>query len=77
MSVLVDGQQHGAHRSTWQEPGEDTATSREPAGGLVMNVSLREHQLLLRLRMLESGTFVVKVQKKQRGMNGLDAFKVE
>jgi hypothetical protein len=42
-----------------------------------MDVSLREQQLLLRLRMLGAGEYVVMVSKDQRGMIGLKEWNVE
>jgi hypothetical protein len=89
MGVVYHGQD-GRRASSWNEiakqPGDDGAVvddgnrpeAAESIGRLYpMDVSLREQQLLLRLRMLGAGEYVVMVYKDQRGMVGLKEWNVE
>lgn len=66
MSVVVGREERG---SSWQD--ESRAGSPAENRMFPMEVSLREQQLLLRLRMLEAGEFSVRVKKTRRGMWGL------
>jgi hypothetical protein len=41
-----------------------------------MDITLKEQQLLLRLRMLEAGSYILTVVKSQRGMVGLQEWRL-
>jgi hypothetical protein len=72
MSVVIDGR-NGRGRSAWRDDGGEV---REPGQVYMMEVSLREQQLLLRLRMLEAGEYQVRVNKAGRGRDGLRLWEV-
>ncbi len=91
MSVVY-GSGNSRRGSAWQEEAASNADEEVrlvhpyseagrvdiPDGRLyAMEVSLREQQLLLRLRMLEAGEFMVVVRKDQRGMIGLREWLVD
>jgi hypothetical protein len=71
MSVVIDGR--NGRRSAWREDGGE---GREVGQVYVMEVSLREQQLLLRLRMLEAGEYQVRVEKGGKGREGLKLWEV-
>lgn len=73
MSVIISGR-NGRSKSAWQEPDEGPAA--RDAQTYQMEVSLREQQLLLRLRMLEAGSWGLEVVKEARGREGLVRFRV-
>jgi hypothetical protein len=90
MSVVYNGRdgRRSGRASSWNEASQrvdDSALddgnrpeTAESASRLYpMDVSLREQQLLLRLRMLGAGEYVVMVSKDQRGMIGLKEWNVE
>ena len=72
MAIVVHG--GGAPQSAWRE--------EEPAGDELVEtvyelpLSKAEMQLVMRLRMLEAGAFVLAVTKSERGMWGLMGFEV-
>jgi hypothetical protein len=77
MSIVI-GNGGERRRSAWREAGGDDGRgarsedeAQREAGTRMMEVSLREEQLLLRLRMLGAGVYEVAVRKSQRGMWGL------
>jgi hypothetical protein len=67
VAALVEGG-NGRRESAWRETNPETTPDRDL---YTMGVSLREQQLLLRLRMLEAGEFRLVVVKDGRGMTGL------
>ncbi len=72
MSVVIDGR-NGRGRSAWRD---DEGQAGEATPVYMMEVSLREQQLLLRLRMLEAGEYQVRVEKGGRGREGLRIWEV-
>ena len=84
MSVVQGGR--GDRKSAWDDLAERAeiqpySASQKldiPDGRVyVMDVNLREQQLLFRLRMLEAGEFILVVRKDQRGMIGLSEWIID
>ncbi len=80
MGVVTNGRD-GRRASAWNDSGIPEGNEEIAPENLArlypMDVSLREQQLLLRLRMLGAGEYTVMVYKDQRGMIGLKEWNVE
>lgn len=83
MGIVYNNGRGERRESAWNDStnrnfdNEELETPENIARLYAMDVSLKEQQLLLRLRMLGAGEFVVMVYKDQRGMIGLKEWNVE